>query len=110
MTDHAADMTATDHAADIDKHVRIYVTVFVSLMALTLITVSVSYLHLPVRMAIAVALFIAAVKGSLVASYFMHLISEKKLIFAVLALTVVFFVVLLFLPVLTFGNGYGVYE
>lgn len=103
-------MTATHDAADIDKHVRIYVTVFVSLMALTLITVSVSYLHLPVRMAIAVALFIAAVKGSLVASYFMHLISEKKLIFAVLALTVVFFVVLLFLPVLTFGNGYGVYE
>ena len=31
-------------------------------------------------MAIAVALFVATIKGSLVAGYFMHLISEKKLI------------------------------
>lgn len=100
----------TEHAADIDRHVRIYITVFVSLMALTLITVSVSYLHLPIKMAIAVALLIAALKGSLVASYFMHLISEKRLIFAVLALTVVFFVALLFLPVLTVSSGYGIYE
>ncbi len=106
-TEHAL---TTDHAADIDKHVKIYITVFVSLMALTLITVSVSYLHLPMKIAIAVALLIAALKGSLVASYFMHLISERRLIFAVLALTVVFFVALLFLPVLTVSNGYGIYE
>ena len=39
-----------DHAADIDRHVRIYITVFVALMALTLITVAVSYLHLPQRL------------------------------------------------------------
>lgn len=41
------------------------------------------------------ALLIAAVKGSLVPCYFMHLISEKRLIYAVLALATVFFVVLL---------------
>ncbi len=110
MTDHAAHITATDHAADIDRHVRIYIIVFVSLMALTLITVTVSYLHLPMRLAILVALFIAGIKGSLVASYFMHLISEKKLIFAVLALTVLFFVVLLFAPVITVSNGYGIHD
>ena len=34
-----------------------------------------------------VALLVATIKGSLVACYFMHLISEKKLIYAVLALT-----------------------
>ena len=39
-----------DHAADIDRHVRIYITVFVALMALTIITVAVSYLHLPWRL------------------------------------------------------------
>ncbi len=100
----------TDHAADIDRHVKIYITVFVSLMALTLITVTISYLHLPIAMAVAAALLVAAIKGSLVASYFMHLISEKKLILAVLALTVLFFVVLLFAPVMTFSNGYGVHD
>jgi cytochrome c oxidase subunit 4 len=100
----------TDHAADIDKHVKIYITVFVSLMALTLITVGISYLHLPVAMAIAVAMIVATTKGSLVACYFMHLISEKRLIFAVLALTVLFFVVLLFVPVITHSNSYGIHD
>ena len=58
--------------------------------------------------AVAVALLVATVKGSLVACYFMHLISEKKLILAVLALTVAFFVVLLALPVLTHSNGFWI--
>ena len=40
----------------------------------------------------------------------MHLLSEKKLIIAVLALTVAFFVVLLALPVLTHSNGYWIHE
>ncbi len=40
-------------------------------------------------MAVTVAILVATIKGSLVACYFMHLISEKKLIYAVLALTVV---------------------
>ena len=79
------------HAIDIHKHVKAYILVFVSLMFLTLVTVSVSYLHLPVRTAIVAALVIATVKGSLVACYFMHLISEKKLILWVLVLTVAFF-------------------
>ena len=93
-----------DHSADIDKHVRIYVVVFVSLMALTLITVAVSYLHLPLPYAVAVALAVACTKGSLVACYFMHLISEKRLIFLVLALTVVLFLVLMLLPIMTVAN------
>ena len=111
-SDHAATI---DHAADvghdpaeIDKHVRIYITVFVALMALTLITVAVSYLDLSTPMAISVAVFIATVKGSLVASYFMHLISEKRLIYVVLLITVVKFVALMALPVLTHSNGYWI--
>jgi cytochrome c oxidase subunit 4 len=98
------------HHVDIDKQVKIYITVFVALMALTLITVAISYLHLPTPMAITVALFVALVKGSLVACYFMHLIAEKKLIYAVLAVTVAFFVVLLALPVLTVSDGYWIHE
>jgi cytochrome c oxidase subunit 4 len=100
----------SDHAVDIDRHVRVYITVFVALMALTIITVAVSYLHLPLAFAVTVALLVATVKGSLVACYFMHLISEKKLIYAVLALTAVFFVVLLALPVVTVHDGYWIHE
>jgi cytochrome c oxidase subunit 4 len=90
-----------DHAVDIDRHVRVYITVFVSLMALTLITVAVSYLHLSVPAAIGVALFIATIKGSLVACYFMHLISERKLIYWVMAFTVFNFLGMLLIPILT---------
>jgi len=103
-------MTTSDHAADIDKHVRIYITVFVALMVLTIVTVAISRLHLPVHLAVTVALVVAVVKGSLVACYFMHLISEKKLIYAVLVLTVVFFFALLGLPVITHENGYWIPE
>ena len=107
MSDHAADMTG-DHAVDIDKHVKVYITVFVTLMVLTVVTVAVSYLDLSVPLAVTVALVIATVKGSLVACYFMHLISEKKLIYAVLALTAAFFVALLALPVVTHSNGFWI--
>ena len=108
-SDHAADMTS-DHAVDIDKHVRVYIIVFVTLMVLTIVTVAISRLHLSVPIAVTVALLVATIKGSLVACYFMHLISEKKLIYAVLVLTVVFFAVLLALPVVTHSNGYWIHE
>ena len=108
-TDHAAGIPHHD-PAEIDRHVKVYITVFVALMALTIITVAISYLHLRPAMAIAVALFVATIKGSLVACYFMHLISEKKLIYFVLAITVFKFAVLLALPVLTHGSGFWINE
>ena len=101
--------TTGDHAADIDRHVKVYITVFVALMVLTIITVAISRFHLPVAIAVTIALLVATIKGSLVACYFMHLISEKKLIIAVLALTAVFFVVLLTLPVVTVHDGYWIH-
>ena len=107
-SDHATSVTS-DHAVDIDRHVKVYITVFVALMVLTIVTVAISRLHLSVPVAVTVALLVAIIKGSLVACYFMHLISEKKLIYAVLALTVAFFVVLLALPVLTFFDGYWIH-
>ena len=90
---------------EIKKHVRVYISVFVALMALTIITVAVSTLHLNVRAAIAVALVIAVIKASLVAGYFMHLISEKKIVYAALMLTAIFFLALMFLPVSHYFNG-----
>jgi cytochrome c oxidase subunit IV len=105
-----ATTTSTDHAAEIDKHVRVYITVFVTLMVLTIVTVAVSRYHLPVPIAVSVALLVATIKGSLVACYFMHLISEKKLIYAVLAVTAFFFVALLALPALTHADGFYIHH
>ena len=89
------------HEIDLKKHVRTYLMVFGGLLVLTLVTVGVRYLHMPVPAAILVALAIAMVKGSLVACYFMHLISERKLILILMLSTVFFFFGVLLGPVLT---------
>lgn len=89
------------HEIDIDKHVRTYILVFVALLVLTMITVGISYLHLSTGPAIVLALVVASIKGSLVAGYFMHLVSEKRLIYIVLILTIFFFLFVLFVPAVT---------
>ena len=108
-SDHAADIMTGDHAVDIDRHVRVYITVFVALMVLTIVTVTVSRFHLPLPVAVTVALIVATIKGGLVACYFMHLISEKKLIYAVLALTAFFFAALMALPAVTVSDGFWIH-
>jgi cytochrome c oxidase subunit IV len=107
--EHAVESIGHDHAHDIDRQVKIYITVFVALMALTLVTVAISYLHLSTPVAIALALLVATVKGTLVACYFMHLISEKRLIYVVLAITAIKFAALLALPAFTHSNGYWIH-
>jgi cytochrome c oxidase subunit 4 len=83
----------------IRKETRVYILVFAALATLTVVTVGVSYLDLSKGPAIALALTIAIVKGSLVACYFMHLISEKRVVYYVLILTVLFFAALMLAPV-----------
>jgi cytochrome c oxidase subunit 4 len=90
-------MSASD-AESIRKQTRSYIVVFVTLMVMTILTVAVSYFHMPVGLAILVALLIASFKGSLVASVFMHLSHERKVIYWVLLLTVIFFIVLMAIP------------
>lgn len=82
----------------VQKQVQIYIRVFLALAILTVLTVGVSYIHLPFAIAIAVALAIASVKASLVAAFFMHLATEKKIIGAILILSVFFFIFLLLYP------------
>ena len=93
-------MDAAQHD-DVRSHMGRYYAVFVALLCLTAITVGVSYLRLNRPLAITVALIIASVKAGLVASVFMHLISEKKVIYAVLILTALFFLFVLLLPSFT---------
>lgn len=73
-------MSEIAHVEDVKKHVRIYISVFVALAVLTVVTVGVGYLDLSIVPALIVALAIATLKGALVAGYFMHLISEEKVI------------------------------
>ena len=57
-----------------------------------------SWLHIDsVALTVAIALFIACIKGFLVAGYFMHLISEKKMIYGILIATFFFFAGLMYL-------------
>ena len=71
----------------------LYVAVFGGLIALTALTVTVSYFDLGI-FNVAAALLIALAKASLVALYFMHLRYERKLVWG-FALTPIFFLILI---------------
>jgi caa(3)-type oxidase subunit IV len=92
---------------DVRKSVRSYMIVFVMLMVFTILTVAVARLSFAVPVAIAVALVIAGMKGAMVAGVFMHLSHEKRWVYGTLALTVIFFAVLLLLPVITSLDSTG---
>src|SRR6266705_1767094 len=94
-------------ADHVKKSIRTYVMIGAALFAFTAITVAVNRVHLAVPFAITVALIIAATKGSMVASVFMHLSREKKLIYAALLLTLAGFIILVFVPLFTVLDGIG---
>ena len=88
-----------------------YRKVFIYLLIGTTLTVWASYMEFNVQNSIAGAVFvgltIAMIKGYLVAANFMHLNSERKLIYWILLLTVFFLALLLFIPVLWDINNMG---
>ena len=104
---------------DVHHHRQNYKKVGMALGVLTVVTVGVSYIDLAVPLAITVALIIAATKGSLVVSFFMHLIEEKKVvplskwgfgtILATLAVTALFFLVVIFIPIFGHTDRVGEY-
>ena len=94
-------------AEHVRQSLKKYWMVGAVLFVFTVITVAVNQVHLAVPLAITVALIIAATKGSMVASIFMHLSNEKKWIYGALMLTAVFFVVLMFLPLWTVSDTIG---
>jgi cytochrome c oxidase subunit 4 len=99
-------MDATSHSKDhFAHHVRRYLLVFYALLFGTLITVGASYIPFGHRAVnIGVALAIACAKAFLVAGYFMHLVSERKMIYGILAFTAFFFVGLMFLVLWSFAD------
>lgn len=93
--------------ADVKKSFRRYLSIGAALFVFTAITVAANRFHFVVPLAITVALVIAITKGSMVAAVFMHLSHEKRWIYGALLLTVVFFLVLIFIPLLTTLDGIG---
>jgi caa(3)-type oxidase subunit IV len=94
-------------AAAVKKSVRGYMMVGATLLVFTAITVAANQVHLAVPIAVTVALMIAIMKGSMVAAVFMHLSHERKWIYGALLLTVVFFVVLMCIPIFTTMDNIG---
>jgi len=88
------DMQASSHAMPY----RAYVTVWAGLIALTALTVGVSYVNMK-QVSVLTALMIAACKASLVVLYFMHIRFERKihlLMILVVAATYLIFIGLTF--------------
>jgi caa(3)-type oxidase subunit IV len=74
--------------------------VFLVVACMTLLMVGASYLSLPNHaVTIGIILAVASVNASLVAGYLMHLISEQKMIYTLLAFTGIFFVGLMGLSI-----------
>ncbi len=71
---------------------KVYLAVGAALLILTAITVGVSFIHLG-HWNIVVALAIAAVKASLVALFFMHLLYDKKLYLTIFLIAIMFLAV-----------------
>ncbi len=86
----------SDHS-DVSKHIKGYLIVGGTLLLGTILTVLASYVDLGHHWNIVLALVIATVKSSLVILFFMHLISEKQMIYIVLGFTVFCFIGLMLL-------------
>ena len=92
---------AGDHAVDLNSYIRLCGVVFLVVVCTTCAMIATSFAHIGEGWTLKVALIlaIAVINAFLVAGYLMHLLSEKKLIYTVLAFTVVFFIGLMGLTV-----------
>ena len=88
-------------STDVKKSIGLYMKIGVALLIFTGITVAANAFHFGVPVAVTVALIIATMKGSMVASVFMHLSHEKKWIYGALILTVAGFIILMTVPIFT---------
>ena len=98
VTEHEHEAVIGDEhsIAHAKQHMRTYAIVGLALMVGTLLTVWAAFIDFGSHeWNIVVALVIACTKGALVGGFFMHLISEKKMVYTILAFTV-FFVIGLF--------------
>jgi caa(3)-type oxidase subunit IV len=94
-----------EYAHNVQKHVKGYLWIGAILLGCTALTVALSYFDFGTRKAnVAVAMFVAMVKAGLVATVFMHLAAEKRLIYRVLVFTGLFVFALFWLTYLAWYN------
>jgi caa(3)-type oxidase subunit IV len=101
---HAA--TETAHPVDFNRYVRLCGVIFLVVLCTTSAMIATSFSHLGEGWTLKVTLIlaIAAINAFLVAGFLMHLLSEKKLVYSVLGLTVAFFIGLVGLTIWATSN------
>jgi cytochrome c oxidase subunit 4 len=91
-------MSDSHSVESIKKHRKVYVAVFLALLAGTLVTVLLRSLHFSsFWITVTIALTVATIKASLVAAYFMHLSNERKAIYSTLLVTAFFLVAMMYI-------------
>jgi caa(3)-type oxidase subunit IV len=92
---------ADGHPVNLNHYFRLCAVVFLVVVCTTSGMIATSFAHIGEGWTLKVALIlaIAVINAFLVAGYLMHLLTEKKLIYTVLAFTVVFFIGLMGLTV-----------
>lgn len=81
---------------DVKRHVRQHIIIAIMVAVGTLTTIWTSQTHFgSFSVNVAATLAVAAVQAFMVAAFFMHLLSEKKMIHSFLVFTAVFFVVMM---------------
>lgn len=97
---------ADDHPVNFNSYVRLCAVVFcVAVVAISaMIATSFSHIGEGWTLKVSLILGIAVVNAFLVAGYLMHLLSEKKLVYTVLAFTVCFFIGLVGLTLWAMGD------
>jgi len=89
---HAHAQHGPDHVPHISP-MRVYLTTFATLIVLTVVTVSVSYVNLGTTVNLMIALLIATIKASVVAAFFMHLATDHKFHTVVFVSSLVFLII-----------------
>ena len=94
-------MSESEQPVSLKSTIRLCAVVFFVIICATSGMIATSFAHIGEGWTLKVTLIlaIAVVNAFLVAGYLMHLLSEKKLIYTVLAFTVVFFIGLMGLTV-----------
>lgn len=89
----AGEAAAPDQAVNLNSYIRLCAVVFLVVLCTTSAMIATSFSHIGEGWTLKVALIlvIAVVNAFLVAGYLMHLLSEKKMVYTVLAFTVCFF-------------------
>jgi hypothetical protein len=93
---HVEDVTSEAH--DVPKLVGIYKKLFTILVIVTLLGIGIAYLHMPVWLAITIALLIIFFKAAVVVDLFKQMLVGRWMLLLTFGLTLFFFAGLVLLP------------